>query len=151
MKQSQAIPHPSAAHEVTTEPAVVAWNRSAPRFCIALVAVGMSLGSPAVIWSLAGVALASVLLPHHPVDSFYNLVVRRYTKTASIPPSTRDRRVVCLVVAALLISTGAAFLWSFDPLGYGLGVAAKLCIRFHGHPDVLSIASRVLSAILRFV
>jgi hypothetical protein len=65
-----------------------------------IVALGTTLGSPWVISVAAVTALSGAALPRHPVDYFYNHIVRRFTGTGPLPPNTRERKVASLMVGA---------------------------------------------------
>lgn len=103
-----------------------------------------------MIWGAAGVAFLGALLPHHPLDYLYNHVVRRVTGTEPLPANTRESRLACLLVGLLLVTTGVAFFFHAVTVGYGLGVASKLYIRFRDKPDVLAMGVRIVSSISRF-
>jgi hypothetical protein len=82
----------------TAEGDIGPWRRWAPMICVGIVAVGTTLGSPWVVWGAAVTALTGAALPHHPVDYFYNHIVRRFTGTGPLPPNTPERKVACLMV-----------------------------------------------------
>jgi hypothetical protein len=79
----------------TAEGDIGPWRRWAPMICVGIVAVGTTLGSPWVVWGAAVTALTGAALPHHPVDYFYNHIVRRFTGTGPLPPNTPERKVAC--------------------------------------------------------
>jgi hypothetical protein len=99
------------------------WLRWSPAICTVVMAVGTALASPAVLWSLAAVALAGAALPAHPFDFVYNGVVRRATGTRPLPRHGPQRRFACGMAAAWLAGTGLAFHQGAPALGYALGAA----------------------------
>jgi hypothetical protein len=124
-----------------------AWHRWAPMVCVAIVAAGTSLGSPWVIWGAAATALMGGALSHHPVDYFYNHVVRRFTGTAPLAPNTRARKIASLMAASLLFGAGLAFFLQASSVGYVLGIATKLVLRLQDRWNPLAILVRLGSAL----
>lgn len=115
--------------------------------CVGIVAVGTTLGSPWVIWGAAVTALTGAALPHHPVDYFYNHIVRRFTGTGPLPPNTPDRKVACLMVGALLVVAGIAFFFHASSVGYSLGIMTKLVLRLQDRWNPIAILLRFGSAL----
>lgn len=115
--------------------------------CVGIVAVGTTLGSPWVIWGAAVTALSGAALPHHPVDYFYNHIVRRFTGTGPLPPNTPERKVACLMVGALLLGAGIAFFFHASTVGYSLGIVTKLVLRLQDRWNPIAILLRLGSAL----
>lgn len=97
------------------------WMRWPYVFCASILAVGVMLASPAVLWGLATIAVATVFLPSHPFNYAYNHGVRHLTGTRPLPPSTVQGRFSCGVGGAWLVATGAAFFTGATTAGYILG------------------------------
>jgi hypothetical protein len=97
------------------------WLRWAPALCAVFMATGTILASPAVLWTLAGIAVLGTLFPAHPFDALYNHVVRRLTRTRPLPRHGAQRRFACGVAAVWLAGTGLAFQQGAATLGYALG------------------------------
>jgi hypothetical protein len=115
--------------------------------CVGIVAAGTSLGSPWVIWGAAATALMGAAFSHHPVDYFYNHVVRRFTGTAPLAPNTRARKIASLMAAALLLGAGMAFFYHASSVGYSLGIVTKLVLRLQDRWNPLAILVRLGSAL----
>ena len=129
----QVIPK-SLAHAEQSEPQnevreLGRWARIATMSCMSVVAIGTSLGLPAVLWFGAGVAFATVIFRNHPAEVLYNRVIRRYTRTRALPPTTRERKVALAVAGGVLIGAGFAFFFDATQLGYTMGVGVKLFLR----------------------
>ena len=98
------------------------WLRWSPALCTAVMAVGVALASPAVLWTLAGIALLGALLPFHPFDLLYNYGARHLTGTRPLPRQGPQRRFACGLAAGWLVATGWAFDVGANTAGYALGV-----------------------------
>lgn len=131
----------------TAEGDIGPWRRWAPMICVGIVAVGTTLGSPWVVWGAAVTALTGAVLPHHPVDYFYNHIVRRFTGTGPLPPNTPERKVACLMVGALLVGAGIAFFFHASTVGYSLGIVTKLVLRLQDRWNPIAILLRLGSAL----
>lgn len=99
------------------------WLRWSPALCTIVMAAGVALRSPAVLWSLAAIAFLGALLPFHPFDVVYNTVVRHLTGTPPFPHNGPQRRFACALAATWLVATGLAFRSGADWLGLALGVS----------------------------
>lgn len=97
------------------------WLRWSPALCTLLMAAGVLLKSPMVIWGLAAVALVGALLPFHPFDLLYNYGARYLTGTRVLPHGPQ-RRFACGVATVWLLATGWAFHAGAVIPGYALGV-----------------------------
>jgi hypothetical protein len=97
------------------------WMRWPYVFCASILAVGVLLASPVIVWGLSAIAIATVFLPSHPFNYAYNYGVRHLTGTRPLPPSTAQGRFACGVGGVWLIATGAAFFTGATTLGYALG------------------------------
>jgi hypothetical protein len=85
------------------------WLRLSPFLCGVWVGVGVALGSPAILWALAPLALLGAILPNHPFDAVYNLGVRHLLATPPIPPYPAPRRFGSALATVWLLAMG----WSF--------------------------------------
>ena len=98
------------------------WLRWSPVICTLVMILGVALKSPAVLWSLAGIAFLGALLPFHPFDLLYNYGARYLTGTRLLPHHGPQRRFACAMAAAWLLGTGWAFYVGSETIGYSLGV-----------------------------
>lgn len=87
--------------------------RFAGGVCMSLVAVGLALGSPALIFTLSVLGLLASIGPYHPFDYVWNHGVRRLTNGLPVPPTARGRRfgfrvaTVWLLAVGVLLAAGA--------------------------------------------
>jgi hypothetical protein len=88
----------------------------APALTGLLAVAGAALGSPALVWAAALLALCCAAVGVHPADALYNRLVRPVSGGNPIPPSGRPRRFTCGLVtlwlggAGLVLATGATAL-----------------------------------------
>lgn len=102
------------------------WLRWSPVLCTVVMILGVSLQSPVILWSLAGIAFLGVFLPFHPFDLLYNYGVRYLTGTRAFPHNGPQRKFACGLASAWLVGTGWAFHSGMITLGYVLGVSLIL-------------------------
>ena len=98
-----------------------AWMRWPYVLCASILTVGVALASPAILWTLSTVAIATVFLPYHPFNYVYNYGVRHLTGTRPLPPGTVQGKFSCGVGGVWLIATSAAFFTGAATVGYVLG------------------------------
>jgi Domain of unknown function (DUF4395) len=84
--------------------------RLAPALCMLWAAIGTSLASPTILWSLAPFAAFGAILPGHPFDIFYNYGLRHLFGMPALPRYGVRRRFAC-VSATIMIATSA---WGFQ-------------------------------------
>ena len=99
------------------------WLRVAPAICAGWSLLSSLAGSAIAVALLAAIACLGAILPWHPFDLPYNLVIRRWTRTAPIPRPNAPRRFACGVAAIWLAATGAALAAGASALGAALGIA----------------------------
>jgi hypothetical protein len=97
------------------------WLRLAFALCTLLAATGTALGSPAILWSLAPIAMLGAIFPVHPFDLLYNHGLRFLTGTNPLPRRGAPNRFACGLGAVWLIVTGWLFYSGLPVAGYILG------------------------------
>ncbi|MBW1761490.1 MAG: DUF4395 family protein [Deltaproteobacteria bacterium] len=97
------------------------WMRWPYVFCASILAVGVALASPGIIWTLSAIAIATVFLPSHPFNYVYNYGVRHLTGTCPLPQGTVQGKFSCGVGGVWLVGTGAAFFTGATTVGYVSG------------------------------
>ena len=97
------------------------WLRWSPALCTVVMATGVILASPWILWGLIPFAGLGALMPRHPFDYIYNLGVRRLTGTPPLPPHGAPRRFACGIATVWLLATGAAVTADLHTVGYVLG------------------------------
>ncbi len=97
------------------------WLRLAPAICMIWAATGTALESPAILCALAPFALLGGLLPGHPFDVLYNLVLRRFTGGPRLPRYGVPRRFACIFATVVLLAAAGSFQLGHRVLGHCLG------------------------------
>lgn len=97
------------------------WMRWPYVFCASMLTAGVVLASPAVVWTLAGIAGSTVFLPSHPFNYAYNHGVRHLTGTRPLPPGTVQGKFACGIGSVWLALTGYAFFTGATTAGFVLG------------------------------
>lgn len=96
--------------------------RFAPGLCALLGATFLGTQWAPGLFVLAGTALAGALLPRHPFDYAYGVLLARPLRTGVAPSNTPQRRFACAIGAVLLTVTGASFAAGVDPLAWVVGL-----------------------------
>ena len=97
--------------------------RFTPAACTSLVLFGLVIGSPVVLAVTAAIALFGSLMPTaHPLDIFYNRVLRHPIGTAELPANPAPRRFAAGIKSAPLFVAAAALAIGNAPIAYGIGV-----------------------------
>jgi len=99
------------------------WLRVGPAICATMVAAGLLFGSPLLIGGTVVFAALGAVLPMHPLDVPYNLVIRRWTGGPRIPSYGRPRRFSCGMAAAVALVAGLALASGYTILAFVFGVA----------------------------
>jgi len=113
---------------------VAPWLRLTFALCAGLALVGTVLVSEALLLALAVIAFVGALSPTHPFDLIYNVVVRRFTRTAALPGRGAPTRFACglgagcLVAIAMLFRRGYATARRFVSGMAALVSATDICI-----------------------
>lgn len=98
------------------------WLRWSPVLCTLVMIAGVTLESPAILWTLAAIAALGSLLPFHPFDLIYNHGARYLTGTRPLPRHGPQRRFACGIATVWLVATGWTFQTGAVTLGYVLGI-----------------------------
>lgn len=84
--------------------------RFTPLVCMAGAIVGLALGEPAIHFALAVLGIAPFWFPAwHPVDRFYNRVLRPLWGGVALPPNPLPRRIACFMGGAVNVAIGVSF------------------------------------------
>ncbi len=111
----------------------LSWGlRFTPAVCMALALVGLATRQPAIHFALAALGVLPFWFPAaHPVDLFYNRVLRPLWRGVALPPNPLPRRIACLMGGAMNLGIAAAFVAGKPPAAYALGavlVALQLIV-----------------------
>ena len=87
-------------HDDNTLRQIRGWLRAGPEVCGIWMAIGLWQRSPGVIAAVAIFAALGTILPAHPLDVFYNQVIRRWRGGPQIPRYGRARRFSCAMAAS---------------------------------------------------
>jgi hypothetical protein len=97
--------------------------RFAPALCLAGIAVGVALGSPAILFVMAGSAfLGGFVTPKHPFDYLYDMAIRPLIGGPRVPKSPPPRRFACQLATPWIIAIAVAFLAHADTVAWVLAV-----------------------------
>lgn len=97
------------------------WLRFPFVLCTILAATGTTLASPLFLWALMPLSAIAAFSSVHPFDLLYNYGLRYFTGTRPLPKRGAPNRFACGLGTVWLFSTGLAFYWGADLLGYVLG------------------------------
>lgn len=101
--------------------------RFAPMLCLAGIATGTALGSPALLLAMAATALiGGFVLANHPFDYVYNVAVRPLLGGPSVPPSPAARRFVCQMATVWVAAIATAFMAGAPVVAWLLAVPLLL-------------------------
>jgi len=96
--------------------------RFTPTVCMLGAAYGLAVQQPYVHFVLAALGILPFWFPAwHPVDRFYNAVVRPLWRGVSLPPNPLPRRIACLMGGAMNIGIGVGFLYGNLIVAYLFG------------------------------
>ena len=96
--------------------------RFTPAACTALVLTGLLLHSPALLAATAAIALFGSIYPSaHPLDLFYNAVLRHALRQPALPPNPAPRRFAAGIKAFPLFAVAGAMYVGNDAFAYGVG------------------------------
>ena len=120
----------------TTVDEVGNWLRLATAVCATLVAIGTILASPTFLFAIVPIALAAAVFKVHPVDYFYNHIIRRFTGTRPLPKRGIPTRIACGVGGLMIVATAVAFSSGAMMLGYFLGGQMVLVAGLNSTTDI---------------
>lgn len=124
--------------------------RFSPALCTALAALALGMQSAPGLALMAVVATAGTLLPRHPFDYLYGLVVNPLLKTGQAPKTPARRKIQCGVSAVILAATAALFATGYTVAAWVLGVsfiAVGLTVTVTNWCAVLYVMDRLLELI----
>jgi hypothetical protein len=97
--------------------------RFAPALCLAGIATGTVLGSPAVLFAMAATALlGGFVFPNHPFDHVYDVAVRPLLGGPRVPPSPAPRRFACRLATVWVTAIAVCFLLGAATIAWALAV-----------------------------
>jgi len=102
------------------------WLRFTYALCAISTGTATALASPAVMYVVAVIAFLGGIFPVHPFDVLYNVLVRPFTRTKSLPRNGTPKRAACLMGGVWLAATGWLFSEGYLTTGYVLGGAFTL-------------------------
>lgn len=101
--------------------------RFAPALCLAGIALGTVLASPALLLAMAATAFAGgFLMAKHPFDHLYDAALRPLLGGPAVPPSPAPRRFACQLAAPWVAAIAVAFMLGSATLAWVL--AAPLLV-----------------------
>jgi rhodanese-related sulfurtransferase len=101
----------------------LSWGlRFTPLVCMAVALLGLATRQPAIHFGLAALGILPFWFPAaHPVDLFYNHVLRPIWRGVTLPPNPLPRRIACFMGGSMNLGIGFAFVAGNVPLAYVLG------------------------------
>jgi Domain of unknown function (DUF4395) len=89
--------------------------RFSPILCLAGIALGTALASPALLLAMAVAAgVGGFVTAKHPFDHVYDAVLRPLLGGPSVPPSPAPRRFACQMAMPWIAAIAVAF-WADEP------------------------------------
>lgn len=96
--------------------------RFTPLACMTGAAYGLYMQSPWIHFVMAAIGILPFWFPSwHPMDRFYNTVVRPLVKGVTLPPNPLPRRIACLIGGTMNVGIGFGFLYHQPTLAYVFG------------------------------
>ena len=96
--------------------------RFTPTLCMFVAMYGLATQQPYVHIVLAALGILPFWFPSgHPVDAFYNYVIRPLWDGIRLPPNPLPRRIACLMGGSMNLGIGLSFLFGSTTLAYVLG------------------------------
>ncbi len=97
--------------------------RFTPLVCMAVALVGLATRQPVIHFVLAATGMVPFWFPAaHPVDLFYNQVLRPLWGGVKLPPNPLPRRIACFMGGFMNLLIGLAFVAGRVPLAWVFGV-----------------------------
>jgi hypothetical protein len=97
--------------------------RFATGLCLPLVAAGLALESPPVLFGLSGIAAVAGFARRHPFDHIWNRGLRHLVDAPEVPENPQRRRHAFKFGAASLSAVAALFAAGQETIALPLGVA----------------------------
>jgi len=125
--------------------------RFTPAVCMVAALAGLWTRQPLVHFALAALGILPFFSPaRHPVDVFYNHVVRPLWRGVSLPPNPLPRRIACLMGGAMNLGIGISFVAGNLVAAYSFGailvVLQMIVIGSH-----FCVASWLYEGVLRLI
>lgn len=96
--------------------------RFTPLACMAGAAYGLYMQSPEIHFIMAVIGILPFWFPAwHPMDRFYNTVIRPLVKGVTLPPNPLPRRIACMIGGTMNVGIGFGFLYQMPVLAYVFG------------------------------
>ena len=101
--------------------------RFSPALCLAGIALGTALASPALLLAMAVAAgIGGFVTAKHPFDYVYDAALRPLLGGPSVPPSPPPRRFACQLATPWIAAIAAAFLADAAAIAWILAVPLLL-------------------------
>ena len=96
-------------------------NRFAYQSCVTILIIGVTLSSIPILTVMTFVALLGVILPNHPFDYLYNLVLSKRMKKPQLPPRSAQLKFACTIATLWIGTTTYLFYQGMMISGYVIG------------------------------
>ena len=98
-------------------------NRFAYRICVTLLIFGVGFANIPLLSFMMVIAFLGLLLPNHPFDYIYNLVLSKKMKKPKLPPRSKQLKFTCTVATLWIGGTIYLFYTGLTNWGYIAGVS----------------------------
>ena len=96
--------------------------RFTPMLCMFGAIYGLYIQQPYLHFALAALGILPFWFPAwHPLDMFYNAILRHVVRGVKLPPNPLPRRIACLMGGSMNIGIGFGFLYGNVTLAYVFG------------------------------
>jgi hypothetical protein len=98
-------------------------NRFAYGVCTSLLIVGVAFANIPLLFIMMVVAFLGIVLPNHPFDYFYNLVLRTKLNKPKLPPRPKQLKFACTIATLWIGGTIYLFYSGLATWGYIAGAS----------------------------
>lgn len=98
-------------------------NRFAYRLCVTLLIFGVSFANIPLLTFMMLIAFFGIVLPNHPFDYIYNLVLRKKMNKPELPPRSNQLKFACTVATLWIGATIYLFFTGLTIWGYITGAS----------------------------
>jgi hypothetical protein len=96
-------------------------NRFAYKVCVSLLIIGVSFSNIPLLSVMMLIAFLGVVIPNHPFDYIYNLVLHKKMNKPALPPRSQQLKFACAIATISLGLTIYSFYSGQVVLGYIIG------------------------------
>lgn len=98
-------------------------NRFAYRLCLTFLIIGVAFANIPILTFMMLIAFFGVVLPNHPFDYIYNLVLRKKMNKPELPPRSNQLKFACSIATLWIGGTIYLFFSGLTSWGYISGTS----------------------------